>query len=144
MGWGPLGCPVALLRRVTLRHAEPLSEACLIGYARWEVFSKTTTTTSLRFRNYTAPRILMTNAIGVAKTIIANRPIASDAPQAPSHDTLGFVPLAFLWLLKARGFVMCVFGSSVVKFLPGPHFNHYPGPRGPLKRCSSWAYRKAH
>ena len=35
----------------------------------------------------------MTNAIGVAKTIITNRPIASDAPQAPSQATLGFVPL---------------------------------------------------
>ena len=46
-----------------------------------------------RFRNYAASRILMTNAIGVAKTIIANRPIASDAPQAPSQATLGFVPL---------------------------------------------------
>ena len=68
----------------------------------------------------------MTNAIGVrvAKTFISKRPIASDAPQAPSQATLGFVPLAFLWLLKARGFVMHVFGSSVVKFLPGPHFNH--------------------
>ena len=31
--------------------------------------------------------------IGVAKTIIANRPVASDAPQAPSQATLGFVPL---------------------------------------------------
>ena len=28
--------------------------------------------------------ILITYAIGVAKTAIANRPIASDAPQAPS------------------------------------------------------------
>ena len=47
-----------------------------------------------RFRNYyAASRILMTNAIGVAKTIISNRPIASDAPQAPSQATLGFVPL---------------------------------------------------
>ena len=36
----------------------------------------------------------MANAIGVAKMkIIANRPIASDAPQAPSQATLGFVPL---------------------------------------------------
>ena len=40
-----------------------------------------------------ASRILMTNAIGVAKTTIANRPIASDAPQAHSQTTLGFVPL---------------------------------------------------
>ena len=46
-----------------------------------------------RFRNYAASRILMTNAIGVAKTIITNRPIASDAPQAHSQTTLGFVPL---------------------------------------------------
>ena len=30
-----------------------------------------------RFRNYAASRIPMTNAIGVAKTAIANRPIAS-------------------------------------------------------------------
>ena len=37
------------------------------------------------FRNYAASRILMTNAIAVAKTIIANRPIVSDAPQAPSQ-----------------------------------------------------------
>ncbi len=45
------------------------------------------------FRNCVASRILMTNAISVAKTIIANRPIATDAPQAPSQATLGFVPL---------------------------------------------------
>ena len=47
------------------------------------------------FRNYAAPRILMTNAIGVhvAKTFISKRPIASDAPQAPSQATLGFLPL---------------------------------------------------
>ena len=37
-----------------------------------------------RFRNYAAPRTLMTNAIAVAKTIIANRLIGSDASQAPS------------------------------------------------------------
>ena len=41
-----------------------------------------------RFRNYAASRIPMTNAIGVAKTIIANRPIASDAPQAPHKPPL--------------------------------------------------------
>ena len=35
----------------------------------------------------------MTNAIGVAKTTIANRPIVSGAAQAPSQTTLGFVPL---------------------------------------------------
>ena len=29
----------------------------------------------------------------VAKTIIANRPVACDVPQAPSQATLGFVPL---------------------------------------------------
>ena len=46
-----------------------------------------------RFRSYAASRILMTNAIGVAKTTIASRPIASHAPQAPSQATLGFVPL---------------------------------------------------
>ena len=34
-----------------------------------------------RFRNYVASRVLMTNAIGVAKTIIANRSgIAFDTP----------------------------------------------------------------
>ena len=42
-----------------------------------------------RFRNYEAPRILMTNAIGVAKTTNANRPLLpltrpSQAP-SPSH-----------------------------------------------------------
>ena len=46
----------------------------------------------MRFRNYAAPRILMTSAIGVAKMANANRPIAPDAPQAPSQATLGFLP----------------------------------------------------
>ena len=46
-----------------------------------------------RFRYYAAARILTTNAIGVAKTIIANGPVASDARRAPSQATLGFVPL---------------------------------------------------
>ena len=41
----------------------------------------------------------MTSTIGVAKAIIANRPVASDAPQAPSlqapsQATLGFLPLS--------------------------------------------------
>ena len=40
-------------------------------------------TDTAKLHNRTASRILMT--IGVAKTIIANRPIASDAPQAPSQ-----------------------------------------------------------
>ena len=44
-------------------------------------------------RHYAAPRILIANAIGVAKTIIANRPVATDAPQAPLQATPGFVPL---------------------------------------------------
>jgi hypothetical protein len=48
-------------------------------------------TDTAKLHNRTASRILMT--IGVAKTIIANRPIASDAPQAPSQASLGFVPL---------------------------------------------------
>ena len=46
-----------------------------------------------RFRNYAASNTSMTNAIGVTKTTIANRLVASDAPQAPSQATLGFVPL---------------------------------------------------
>ena len=37
-----------------------------------------------------ARRTSMTSAIGVAKVIIANRPIASDTPQAPSQATFGF------------------------------------------------------
>ena len=45
-----------------------------------------------RSRNYAASRTPITNAIGVAKAIIANRPVASDAPQAPSQATLRFVP----------------------------------------------------
>ena len=37
-----------------------------------------------RFRNYAASRIPMTNTLRVAKTTIANRPIASDATDAPT------------------------------------------------------------
>ena len=56
----------------------------------------------------------MTSAIGVAKTIIANRPVASDAPQAHSQGFLGFRPchpkiqkLLTIYQLK-RKFVYCL------------------------------------
>ena len=117
----PLGCPVALLRRVTLRHAEPQRSTRLgaLHARRWAMASWSSvrvrgprrrgsssvprptrenagsgdSSDEARFRHFAAASLMMTNQIGVARTILANLPITRHS-QDRGRPLLGYVPLA--------------------------------------------------